>query len=337
MQRFRDIILVNASASKTGGAETILRTFVQEIQNHPEYNFIVLSPISFNDNYKNVQFHYVSTTGFLSIWFTILGIGRYVNRYKPSSVISFNNLNYIFKPKQGITYFHQPKAIEHGYSDFKIQIYRFFISRFLRKNKFIVQSDYIKNKFIKSFDFHPSRVIASWPGFVIPKIETINTRIKSKGFFKYGLLPIAYAAQHKNVSLLNDLSKFLETENILITTLLDPSNTIFKSSNEYIQSIGAITRLEMFNLYRQIDFLIFTSKDETVGLPIFEFLQTGKPAFVYAADYAIEFFEQFNKPENMILFSDGEEFKALFLQKIKIKAKPFDYSKGEWHKIFELL
>lgn len=330
-------IIINASAAKTGGAETIVRTFVEELKNYPQYNFIIFSPISFKEKYDNVQFYFISTNGLKTIWFTIFGIGNYVNKYKPLYLFSFNNLNYLFRPSLGITYFHQSKAIENGYSDLKIQIYRFFISRFLRKNKFVVQSEYIRKKFIKSFDFHPSKVIASWPGFIIPKIETINSPIKNKGFLKYGLLPIAYAAQHKNVSLLNDLSKFLETENILITTLLDPSNTIFKSSNEYIQSIGAITRLEMFNLYRQIDFLIFTSKDETVGLPIFEFLQTGKPAFVYAADYAIKFFEQFNKPENMILFSDVEEFKALFLQKIKIKAKPFDYSKGEWHKIFELL
>jgi glycosyltransferase involved in cell wall biosynthesis len=337
MEKLNTTILINASAAKTGGAETILRTFVQELENYPYYNFIVLSPVLFKESYANVQFDLVSTNGFRTVWFTILGVRKYIKKYKPKSVISFNNLNYIFKPELGITYFHQPKALEEGYKDSKIRIYRYVISRFLRKNKFVVQSDYIRHKFLKSYDFNPRNVITSWPGFIIPRTESINLLNKNRAFSYYGLLPIAYAAQHKNVSLLKGLTGFLESKNILITTLLDKSNTVFDSDDKHIESIGGVNRSQMFDLYKQVDFLIFTSKDETVGLPIFEFLQTGKPAFVYAADYAIEFFKQFNKPENLILFKDVEEFKTLFLQKISLNVNSRDYSEGEWHKIIKLL
>ncbi|APX98897.1 glycosyltransferase family protein [Lacinutrix venerupis] len=329
-------ILVNASAANTGGAETILRTFVSEIKKETQYKFVILSPHKFNLAEKHITFEYAKTSGFKTVWFTIKGIGKYVKKYSPNKIISFNNLNYIFKPGIGITYFHQPKALEKGYSDVKIKVYQFIISKFLKKNTFIVQSEYIRNKFLKMFNYEEDEVISCWPGFIIPKQDTsLNSKISSN--FKHkGLLPIAYASPHKNVKSLEEIYGFLEENNIEITTLLNPANN-YLSASKNINSIGAITRQQLFGLYKDIDFLIFTSKDETVGLPIFEFLQTGKPAFVYAADYAIEFNKQFGNPENLVLFKDAEEFKTLFLQKINCTSKPFDYSKGEWYKIIDLI
>jgi hypothetical protein len=98
------------------------------------------------------------------------------------------------------------------------------INSFLKKNIFIVQSDYIRSKFIKSFDFNSEQVISSWPGFIIPTAEPLSVSNQDKAIDYNGLLPIAYAAQHKNVSLLNELSSFLESGNILITTLLGSSS-----------------------------------------------------------------------------------------------------------------
>jgi hypothetical protein len=45
----KPVILINASAAKTGGAETILRTFVQELHTYASFRFIVLSPIMFEE------------------------------------------------------------------------------------------------------------------------------------------------------------------------------------------------------------------------------------------------------------------------------------------------
>ncbi|MEO9954656.1 MAG: hypothetical protein ABJF08_12770 [Nonlabens sp.] len=335
--KYRKTILINASAAKTGGAETILKTFVKELEVRSEYDFVILSPIVFQSDFSHISFKLLKTNGFQIIYFTILGIRKYINVYKPLKVISFNNLNYLFINNMGVTYFHQAKALDSTYSDFKIKVYRFIINKFLRKNLFIVQSEYIRNKFINSFNFDSNKVISSWPGFTIPETKKLPIFTKNTNFDHYGLLPISYSSEHKNVAFLNELKDFFVSEKLSVLTLLNKSNDIFDNDFENIQSIGAITRSEMFYLYENVDFLIFTSKDETVGLPIFEFLQTGKPAFVYAADYAIEFYNQFNKPKNFILYTDVEDFKILFLKNINVKAENYNYSRGEWNKILDTL
>ncbi len=327
-------ILINASAAKTGGAETILRTFVDFLKTETNNKYIVLSPHQFNVTETHLEFITLETNGFKTIWFSILGIGKYVRHYKPEKIISFNNLNYIFKPRLGITYFHQPKALELGYADVKVKVYKFFITKFLRENTFIVQSQYIKKKFINVYSYNPKAVLSCWPGFIIPEVHDKYNNLNKA--VNNGLLPMAYAAEHKNIELLNKIIPFFEDEKIQVTTLLEPGSKVLKISPSII-NIGPISRLKMFRLYNEVNFLIFTSKDETVGLPIFEFLQTGKLAFVYAADYAKEFHKQFNEPENFILFENEADFKRLFLQHKDIKAKPFDYSKGEWNKILQVL
>jgi len=208
----------------------------------------------------------------------------------------------------------------------------------LKKNSFIVQSKYIKQKFLKVYGLNSENVKFCWPGFTILKPESISN-IDFSELFKYkGILPIAYAAEHKNVKLLDSLIDFFQEKSIQVTTLLDSTSSIFDSNSNAVRSIGAISRPQMFWLYENVDFMIFTSKDETVGLPIFEFLQTGKPAFVYSADYAKEFYKQFDEPKNFILFEDAAHFKKLFVEKIKVREKnTFNYEKGEWHKILDLL
>lgn len=329
-------ILVNASAANSGGAETILRTFVDYIKKEKQFKFVILSPHIFNFEEEHITFETIETAGFKTLWFTTIGVHAYFKKHRPDKIISFNNLNYVIKPRLGITYFHQKKAIENEYTGLKIRIYRFVISKFLRKNTFIVQSSYIRRIFLDFFKFDQTKVKSCWPGFIIPNEDLSLSSKLLKGFKHRGLLPIAYVSDHKNVKSLEEIYDFLKEEDINITTLLSPSSNDL-SISQNINSIGLITREQLFGLYKKIDFLIFTSKDETVGLPIFEFLQTGKPVYVYAADYAIEFYEQFGKPENLILYKDAEDFKTLFLQKINCNAKPFDYSKGEWNKIIDLL
>ncbi|MFC4633316.1 hypothetical protein ACFO3O_05325 [Dokdonia ponticola] len=329
-------IIVNASAAKTGGAETILRTFVQEASTYINFNFILLTSVEFEKLPKHIKIIDVNTSGLNTLFFSTIGIYKYVKKYKPSKILSFSNINYILSPLKGVTYFHQFKALEDGHTDIKVKIYRFLIMTFLKRNTFILQSEYIKSIFESRFKISKKNTISVWPGFLEPQ-PSINKSIhdeviKCKSSYK-GLLPIAYDTQHKNIDLIRNLIDFFDENNIVIHSLL--SNT---TENEHtIVHHGTVDRSVLFELYEIVDFLVFPSKSETVGLPIFEFLQTGKPAFVYAADYAIYFHKQFNKPENLILFKDEEDFKRLFLQKINTEATKKDYSKGEWDKIFKLL
>lgn len=337
MAQNKKVIIINASAAKTGGAETILRTFNEHIEKVTSHDFVVLSPISFQSTCKHIRYLNVKTNSFQTIFFTVWGVRKYIKRFKPIKVISFNNINHILNSATGITYFHQTKALDKSYSDVKLRIYRIMISTFLRKNVFIVQSEYIRNKFMKSFRIGHTQICSCWPGFTIPSLAAVSLNLKKRSYSFNGLLPIAYATNHKNVELVRELIGFFVNKRVHLTTLLDHPNDIFEADCNNIESIGLISRDKMFELYQEMDFLIFTSKDETVGLPIFEFLQTGKPAYVFAADYAVAFYEQFDKPINFILFKDAEDFERLFLENINVRAPFYDYSKGEWNKIIDLL
>lgn len=332
-------ILINASAAKTGGALTILKTFLENLPKSGSRRYVVLSPLSNERNEANIGYIQISTQGIGTIFFTTLGILYYILKYKPKKVISFNNINTPFYPSRGITYFHQLKALKE-YKDLKIKIYDFIITTFLKENTFIVQSELVKELFLKKYPIHPIKVISCWPGFSIP--ETVSLPPSISSIFNentnrnIGLLPIAFNSLHKNVQILHSLEEFFQANNCIIISLFDEGSSPFKN-HDVIINIGGVSREILFELYNRIDFLVFTSRDETVGLPVFEFMQTGKPAFVYQAPYAEGFYQQFSHPDNFILFGDEKAFKDLFLQKINTKATPFRYSEGEWNKINDLL
>ncbi len=327
-------VIINASAAKTGGAETIIKTFIESIPDSSNTNFTILAPIDLDIDKTNVSVVYKSTSGIQTLFFSSIGILYYIFKYKTSRIISFNNINCLFFTKHGITYFHQYKLLDSSHKELKIRIYEFLIRFFLRKNQFIVQSNFIKNLFSSKFPKLSKPVISCWPGFQIPEIKSKKNNESNEK--KTGILPIAYNAPHKNVELLLELKPFFKENDIQIITLLPNKLTTFNDQSVF-NNIGTIDRKKLFEKYNEVDFLIFTSTSETVGLPVFEFLHTGKPVFVYAADYAKEFFIQFNKPENLILFENAKDFESKYGKAIKIKADFYDYSKGEWNKIFKLL
>lgn len=333
-------IIINAAAAKTGGAETIIRTFVDAILPVTDIKFILISSIQFNTLPNHILQISKETSGIKSLWFSVVGVNTYFKKYKASKILSFSNLNSISNASVGITYFHQLKGLEKGHKDLKLKIYDLIIKTFLKKNIFILQSEYTKSLFLKKFNVCPNHVISAWPGFTIPKTTSFSSTIQDKlntcKTSCKGILPIAFATPHKNVKLVEQLDSFFISNNVKIITLFSSEESSVEKNNSFL-NIGKTSRKELFEIYNNSNFMIFPSKSETVGLPIFEYLQTGKPAFVYAAEYAINFYHQFNKPNNFILFKDAEDFKRLFLQYKDIKVTPIDYSKGEWNKILQVL
>lgn len=330
-------IVVNASAAKGGGAEVIVRTFVDNIKVKEGYKYIIISPIKFSDLPLNVHSIYLKTSGIGSIVFSTLGIFYFLAKFRAKKIISFNNINCIFFTNRGITYFHQLKALDN-YRELKVKIYNFFIKKFLKKNYFIVQTEQVKMLFLKEYPMlKENQVLSSWPGFFIPSSKGNMIKFKRKPTFKYvGVLPVSYESDHKNIDFLFTLESYFEKRGIHIITLLNQNTSRLRNCRVF-SNIGEILREDLFELYSECDFLIFTSKTETVGLPIFEFLQTGRPAFVLKAPYSVSLFQQFDSPRNFCLFESEDDFKIKFEENINVFDDSHDYSKGEWHKIHQLL
>jgi len=221
--------------------------------------------------------------------------------------------------------------------EFKLFIYYYVIKLFLKRTIFIVQSNYIKKLFIKKVGANVNRIIVSWPGFIIPDEKGLSLSLKNKlqlfrkKYKKIGLIPIAYDNENKNLKIIDSNIYTFNKLNYGLISLLNINTSRFKSY-ENVMTIGSVSREELFSLYKNVDFMIFTSVNETIGLPIFEFLQTGKPTFVFNASYANSFFQDFNRPLNLVLFNE-DNLSYLLFNYIGNETTRYDYSIGEWDKL----
>ncbi len=323
-------ILINASAAKIGGASTIVRSFYSNLDDSDQVNFILICGLKDLPYQKNVRIIPLSTSGIWSILFSALGIGLFKLWFRPNKIISFNNINYIFSKSRGITFFHQSKLFLEKQSQSKLFIYDWIIKNFLLQNYWVVQSEHVAQQFIAKYPSLQGRTTVAWPGFYIP--ETIQKpalppQIK-------GIFPATSVSRHKNLDLFWQLHEVFSDLNIHVATLLANQDVPQKS---HYHHLNPLSTAEIFGAYKDLDFMVFTSTEETVGLPIFEFLQTGKPVFVYAAPYAVYYYEYFSRPKNLVLFNSVEDFKVQFLAYNNLPSNRFDYSNGEWYKVFELI
>lgn len=323
-------ILINASAAKIGGASTIVRSFYSKLDDSDQVNYILICGLKDLPYKKNVRIIALSTSGIWSILFSALGIGLFNLWFRPNKIISFNNINYIFSKSSGITFFHQSKLFLEKQSQPKLFIYDWIIKHFLIQNSWVVQSEHVAQQLIAKYPSLNGKTTAAWPGFHIP--ETIQqpalpSQVK-------GIFPVTSVSHHKNLDLFWQLHEVFADLNIHVATLLANQDVPQKSHYHHLKPLS---RKEIFGVYTHLEFMVFTSREETVGLPIFEFLQTGKPVFVYAAPYAVYYYEYFSKPENLILFNSVEDFRAQFLAYNNLPSNRHDYSDGEWYKVFDLI
>jgi hypothetical protein len=324
-------ILVNASAAKTGGAATVVRSFYNAIDEAADSRFVLVCGLSGLPKKKNVNVIPISTSGFWTFIFSTVLIGVLVLWFRPKRILSFNNLNYIFSKSNGISFFHQSKLFGKKYPQRKLLFYDWVIKIFLLKNFWVVQSRLVKEQLISKYPALNGRVTVAWPGFEIPKpskhLPYIPEIVK-------GIFPVSSDSPHKNIGLFWQLHEVFETLDIHVVSLLGRYNSRDLPNYHHLEELP---RDILFEIYQKMDFLLFTSLEETVGLPIFEFLQTGKPAFVYAAPYAEYYYQYFSRPKNLILFNSVEDFKVKFIDYRHTALSLEDYSKGEWPKVFELL
>ncbi|WP_405202186.1 hypothetical protein [Dokdonia sp. LLG6352-1] len=330
-------IIINATAAKSGGALTILRTFLESIPHNRRKDFLLLAPQSYEiDQLKSIR---LSTCGIFTYIFSVIGIGFYQLVFSSRKVLSFNNVNTIFYSSSSMTYFHQLKMFDRSYKDLKLSLYRFTIRYINSRSLFIVQTKTVRDLFIKFDTRIGDRALIVWPGFIKEKLEENTFKLPNYpidfDIEEFGLIPIAYDTDHKNLSFLSKINHFFHQKNIKNIILTKNASSL--TNLESIFEIGQVSREQLYYLYSKAKFLIFTSLSETVGLPIFEFLETGKPTFVFGAQYAVDFYYKFHQPSNLILFNTEDEFKELFLQNIDKVYTSKSYSDGEWIKILEKL
>lgn len=340
-------IIINATGAKTGGAKQILLSCLISIdQDKSNINrYIVLSPLSQEDiSFSNINIELIklSTSSIWTYLFSTIFVFLYALRYKSRSIISFNNVNAFFLKKwfDLTTYFHQLKAIEVSESGVRMNLIRMNLS-LLKGTTIVVQSSFVKKKFQDYFGVNYD-VIVAWPG-----IRKINQSLDSKYIsdlinkikveYQYvAVWPVSMVySEHKGFRTLWSLSKELKKLNVAI---IIPGYLKDVDELPNIFTVGSLSSADLDVLYCKCDFMIFTSTFETLGLPIFEYIQLQKKSFVLNAPYLTPLRESYEIATKFIVAWDNEEdfFKKLELNYIASDDRKYEinipnrYYFGDW-------
>jgi len=170
--------------------------------------------------------------------------------------------------------------------------YKYLYGINIRKNLFvIVQQGWLRREFEKRY--HVNTIVA-YPFETIPSIFIDSSIVKkSKVQFFYPAFPRVA----KNFDILlkatRSLSEIRDDFEVILTidgTENKYAQNLFRRYKDIkcLKFLGKKTREQIFELYAQVDCLVFPSNLETWGLPISEFKPFNKPMLLADLDYARE-------------------------------------------------
>jgi len=284
-------ILINASASKIGGAKQIVEKFVRDYSNKSE--LIVIGPKNLVLNLPKSQHIIKETSGIGTLFFSLFSIIWYILKLKPTHVFSFTNINVFYPKVNRITYFHQLKILTNN--SLRFIIFRAVIRLFLLENHtFYFQTSYVQDLFRSVFGKIDSKL--SWPGVSIPPMFCPKpTSDPFKVLIPYGF---AFLPQ-KNFKCIENIC-WDELTDIGSLNVVSEGSSLHKKIN----FIGNQSKSGMNNKYQESDILLVTSLEETVCLPIFEFACTGKPVVVLMAPYIKGIYNDIKLPNNIHIIEE---------------------------------
>lgn len=324
-------ILVNASASREGGARTILEKFCASIQDHNKF-YVILSPIQPKIMPPNSKWVKVETFGLMTLLFSLIFSWFYYFRYQCKTIISFTNINTVLPARNRITYFHNLLICTDD--NIKYKILRCVLKVQLKfKITIIFQTEYVYSLFRCNVS-DVSNYSIKWPGLNLDILKFKDFNVDDYLKEKYNidgdciLVPITNISnKNKNFDLVKEIAK----ENTNINFIVLDNNYDICLENVFF--IGYQAQEEIYKIIRMSNGVLISSYFETICLPIFESLTLNRPAFVLDRDYISSLESQFNGLNGLLKFSDVNDL-CLKFEDIKKYSKHdfFDNKlmKGQW-------
>lgn len=292
--------------------------------------------------YEYVYFYFYSKKNAIDVWFSLHDITpnvccskRYVYCHNPTPFMKkdIRNIKYSFK--------------NYAFSLF----YKFLYKINIKMNtNVIVQQNWIRKEFQRIYKIN--NIIVSKPSTEKTniKIREHNNRENNNRIFKF-IYP-SFPRFFKNFEVICKACMKLGKEKVYdyeVLLTIDGSenkysNDIFSRYNNIpnIKFIGLQTREKLFELYSDVDCMIFPSKLETWGLPISEFKNTHKSILLSKLPYAFEtlgsyskacFFDP-NNPDELANLMKNEINNMSNCYKVQAEAIEEPYSE-DWRSLFE--
>lgn len=358
-------IIVNSTATRSSGALSILKQFVQNIPNNfDSVYYIFIDPsVSFSLDSDNIKFIHKDTAnwGKRVLW-DAFGIKRWLkkNKITPSLIISLQNtgVNYSHSVPQ-LVYFHHPfplsdyswnifKREELSISIFK-QIYSFFVSLYKHsRTHFVVQIPSLKESFLKKYAVGEERVHV-----ISPEISKIDYHSCPKVQLEKGLTHFIYPATplvYKNHLVLLQALLTLKKEDVHLFNNIRIHFTVqeeyllkFPEYSEVSKSIvceGVMPFDRLIGCYNSMDALLFPSFIETFGLPLLEAAGAGLPIIASDLPYVHDVVGEYSGV-TYADYKDGSSWadKMREICNVKRRFESFQYpeSRANWTTFFELV
>ena len=303
-------IVISAVSLRKGGTLTILRnclSFLSESALSKEYRIIALVHKKELANFPNIQ--YVEMPDIIKGWGRRLWC-EYVTMFQLSKAfdpvylwLSLHDTTPRVKAERQAVYCQTSFPFYKWHwrdflFDYKIPLFSIFTRLVYRINVhkniyLIVQQEYLRQGLSKMLGVEKKHFIVAPPEL---KRYDLSPSVKHKNIY-YTFLFVSTPDCHKNFETVCEAARLLESEmgqnrfRLLLTidgTENKYSRWLFRKWGK-VKSIcfeGLMNRNKLFDCYTSVDCLVFPSKVETWGLPISEFMCTGKPMLLADLPYA---------------------------------------------------
>ena len=300
-------IVISAVNLRKGGTLTVLRDCLSYLSRREDLHVTALVHKQELCDYPGIDYIEIpwSVKGWLRrLWCEYVTMHRISKRLPEMDLwLSLHDTSPRVKAKRQAVYCHTPfpfmkSRLRDWQMDYKIALFSLF-TRFAykwnaRSNQYlIVQQNWFREAMAELLHFDASRIIVAPPAFYpmdIPRVDSASS---------YTFLYPATADVHKDFETLCEASRMLESRighNRFKVVL-----TISGTENRYarwlkrkwgdvpsIEFHGLMSRDELSAAFGTASCLVFPSRAETWGLPISEFLPTGKPMIISDLPFARE-------------------------------------------------
>ena len=293
-----------------GGTYTIIRECLDAISNSyfsTKYRVIALvhkkDLFPVYSDIELIEFPKSKKNYFLRFYYEYIKFGKISKKLKPMLWLSLHDMSPIVDADIQAVYMHnpspflgRPKSLSLrglGFSSLYKYIYRINIHS---NDYLIVQQNWLRDAFSKMFAFPKEKIIVARPASIESTVFSENVSVipKDEKTFVYASYPRGF----KNFEVICEAVQLLEKKginNFHVNLTLDGSENDYSkmlvekfSHLKQLCFIGLQPRELMHKLYSESDCLIFTSKAETWGLPISEYMMFGKPMILADLPYAHE-------------------------------------------------
>jgi glycosyltransferase involved in cell wall biosynthesis len=360
----QNLIAVNATALKSGGALSILRQFLEGIKDNNTYFVFVNKELEWKDKgLTKINLIPIDTSSSVKriIW-DWFGLKQWLKKHNlfPAATVSLQNTSIAtVKGSVLFIYLHQALLFHHqSWSFFKKNersfafykyIYPLFVFIFTnRSTKYIVQTQWMKNALCKKYKKNKESIYVIKPAILACDIGTVKLlNLPYKQTIFYPATGAVFKNHKEIICALGALKKRnvdLSSVGLYLTINANEDKEISKLINQFdlnanVQFLGDLSYDNVLVYYKSCTTVVFPSYIESFGLPLLEAAAFGKPLIALDTDYAREVIENYkgvifakqNSPDDW-----GRAIMKSFSITRKFKPYKPDYETS-WDDFFKLI